>query len=92
MKKQILAITLSVAASAFTLTAPARAVSWTEVGDAGQTPATAQAAGTTSGQSLSPFLEISPAQTDIDLFVINITNPSLFFGLDGKCPDGRRRT
>jgi hypothetical protein len=51
---------------------------YTEVGDAGQTLATAQTTGPTSGQSLSTILGTISGISDADLFIFTITSPTTF--------------
>ena len=55
---------------------PASAQLWNELGDAGQTLATAQ---TTAGNGpLTNILGTIQTDTDVDLYCIHITNPALF--------------
>lgn len=57
--------------------ASAHAVTVSEIGDAGQTLATAQITATGAGPLTDIFGNLSGA-TDADLFLINITNPATF--------------
>lgn len=50
----------------------------TEVGDAGSSPATAQATGSTAGLALTSIAGTISSTADADFFLITITNPALF--------------
>jgi hypothetical protein len=56
---------------------PAHAVTYTELGDAGQTPGTAQTTGAAAGALTDIFGSLA-STTDADLYVINITSTSSF--------------
>lgn len=77
-KKTFLAATLGVTASLLTLSSPLLAQSYSESGDAGQTPGTAQGTGATSGQPLSTISGQLFSFNDADLFLININSPGTF--------------
>jgi hypothetical protein len=68
-----------VVAAATMVSGPASAAIFTEVGDAGQTLATAQIAGAFGGASpLSTIFGSLSSSTDADLYLINITHPLTF--------------
>lgn len=74
--KQLIASTLGIAA-AILLAGSASALTYAEVGDAGQSIATAQNTGV-AGQSLTSITGSLLSATDIDIFAINITNYAAF--------------
>ena len=55
---------------------PARAQSWNEVGDAGDTPGTAQF--TAGNGALNQILGTIPSATDVDMYCIRVTNWASF--------------
>jgi hypothetical protein len=57
---------------------PALADAWTEVGDAGQTQATAQITAAGSMPALTSIGGSFSSQFDVDLFVVRISNPAAF--------------
>lgn len=73
---RIIGVLIAVVASV-ALVSSASAVTWTEVGDAGQSIATSQSTAP-PGQVLSSIFGSFLSATDIDIFTISITNPAAF--------------
>jgi hypothetical protein len=70
------AVALPALACALLLAAPASAQVWTELGDAGALPASAQA--TVGAGALTTILGTLPADTDVDMYCIHVTDPANF--------------
>ncbi len=78
LRKTPLAASLFAAASLTTLVSNSRAVTYAEIGDAGQTLLTATPTGTNATTALTAITGTIGTSIDADLFLITITSPSTF--------------
>lgn len=81
MPKHLSKAVFALCAASFFAVASTEAVTYTEIGDAGQLRPTAQATAANQAAANQPLSQIFGSLltgTDIDLYIINITNPAAF--------------